>query len=96
MSDMDELVKQEKAISALPESMDKYRQLVELGEAYIENDCDNGALRVFSAIIEPLCHSEEPESEELFQRTCQGLASLHNSDNDYVAGKAGKIFSEYL
>lgn len=86
----------EKAIGEMPESMDKYSRYVELAEAYIMNDCDNGALRVFSGIIDTLCYSEEPESEELFQRTCQGLVALHNSDNDYVAEKAGEVFSEYL
>lgn len=86
----------EHAIFAMPESMDQYRLLVELGEAYVENDCDNGALGVFSRIIDPLCYSKEPESEELFQRTCHGFVALQHSDNDYVAGKAGEIFSKYL
>lgn len=86
----------EKAIHDMPENMDQYRLYVELGEAYIASNCDNGALRVFSTIIDTLCYSEEPESYELWQRTCFGFNALHNSDNDYVAEKAGEIFSKYL
>lgn len=86
----------EQAIEKLPVNMEQYRLYVELGEAYIKNNCDNGALRVFSGIIHDLCYSKEPESDGLWQRTCFGFYSLRNSDNGYVAEKAGEIFSEYL
>lgn len=87
---------EEKAIKAMPETMAKYRRAVELAETYIENNGDNGALRVLSAIIDTLRFSPEPESDELFQRACQGLIALHNSDNDNVADKAGEIYSALL
>jgi len=87
---------EEKSIEAMPAAMAKYRRAVELAETYIENDGDNGALRILSDIIHVLRYAEEPESDELFQRAWQGLVALHNSDNDYVADKAGEIFSELL
>lgn len=87
---------EEKGIRAMTDSMAKYRRAVELAETYIENDADNGALRVLSGIINTLRYSEEPESDELFRRACQGLMALTHTDNDYVAEQAGELYSLLL
>lgn len=83
---------EERAIEAMPDGADKTRRSLDLADKYMDNDMDNGALRIF----ERLARDMEQTDRDLRQRIVAGIMRLRNTDNDYVSERCSNIIGWLL
>lgn len=87
---------EERCINAMPDGIEKFKSYAALAETYIDNDMDNGALRLCAILTKHLQHPANAEEKLCLERAVNCLMALRRSDNEFIWEQSGKLLDAFI